>query len=450
MKKLLALMLCVILVAGLFGCGGNGAESETTTKAPDAGNTDTSTPDETTDAVSGEEVTLTVWAWDPSFNISIMNRAADIYMADHSNVKFEVMELAKADVEQKLHTTLASKTTEGLPDIVLIEDYNAQKYLTSYPGAFADVTDSFDFADFAAYKNEILSLDGKMYGIPFDSGVAGMFYRKDILEEAGYTADDLKNITWDEYIEIGKAVKEKTGKAMLGFEKSDGGLMRIMMQSAGQWYFDEQGNSIVSSSEVIKEAIETYKKIVDADIAKPTAGWDEWVGSVNSGEVATITTGVWIVGSVKGGVDQSGSWDVAPVPRLNNSASKNASNLGGSSWYVLNDTPNRDIAIDFMKTVYGSDSEFYQQILMNNGAIGSYLPAFEGDAYATPDEFFGDKAIYQDLSAWASEIPKVNYGSYTYEADSAVMAQMDAYVTGGISLEDMLAAAEAQLANQLQ
>ncbi len=48
--------------------------------------------------------------------------------------------MAKADVEQKLNTVLASRVREGLPSIVLIEDYNAQKYLQAYPGAFADLT----------------------------------------------------------------------------------------------------------------------------------------------------------------------------------------------------------------------------------------------------------------------------------------------------------------------
>ena len=48
-----------------------------------------------------------------------------------------------------------------------------------------------------------------MYGIPFDSGVAAVFYRTDYIEEAGYTAEDMQDLTWDKYIEIGQAVQEK-------------------------------------------------------------------------------------------------------------------------------------------------------------------------------------------------------------------------------------------------
>lgn len=393
---------------------------------------------------------ITVWAWDPSFNIAIMKEAAARYEAINPDIKIDIVEMAKADVEQKLNTVLAAKTTEGLPEIVLIEDYNAQKYLQYYPGSFADLTTKFNYNDFAAYKVGVMTLDGKVYGVPFDSGVVGFFYRSDILSEAGFKAEDLKNITWDQFIEIGKTVKEKTGKYMLGFQNTDGGIMRIMMQSAGKWYFDEEGKPALIGNQALVEAFELYKKIVDSGIAKPTNNWNEWVGTINTGESASVTSGVWIVGSIKAAKDQSGLWDVAPVPRLSTVDSKNASNLGGSSWYILDKSADKDAAIDFMQKIYAGDKDFYQTILINNGAVGTYLPAATGEAYSTPDEFFGGRAIYEDLSAWMKEIPPVDYGIYTYEADAAIMAQMEAVCAGTMTIDDAIKAAEAQLENQIQ
>ena len=55
----------------------------------------------------------------------------------------------------------------------------------------------------------------------FDSGVAALFYRTDLIEQAGYKKEDMQNITWEKYIEIGKAVKAKTGKAMLTIDPND-------------------------------------------------------------------------------------------------------------------------------------------------------------------------------------------------------------------------------------
>ncbi|MDD4573817.1 MAG: extracellular solute-binding protein [Sphaerochaeta sp.] len=393
---------------------------------------------------------IRIWAWDPNFNISIMNEAISRYQAKHPEATFEVVELAKADVEQKLHTNLASRTTQGLPDIVLIEDYNVQKYLTSYPGQFADLTNAFNFNDFVGYKADVMKLDGKYYGVPFDSGVSGFFYRTDLLKKAGFEAKDLENITWNRFADIAKEYKAKTGQYLIANDKSDGGLFRIMLQSAGSWYFDKDGKPALQNNAALKEAMKLYKRFVSEDLALPTNGWNEWVGAFNAGKVASVISGVWIIGSVKAGTNQSGLWAVAPTPRLDLPQSVNASNLGGSSWFVLENGANRDRAIEFMKEIYGGDKTFYQTILINNGAIGSYMPAFSGDAFAAKDSFFGNKAIFSDLSNWASMIPRVNVGQYTYEADAAVMAVMEDYYDNKTTLDQAIMAAERQLKNSIQ
>ncbi len=125
---------------------------------------------------------LTVWCWDPNFNGATMKEAGERYKATHPDVTLNIVDFAKADLEQKLQAQLASGTTEGLPDIVLIEDYGAQKYLQSFPGAFEPLNGKIDYGAFAPYKVELATVDGKTYSLPFDSGVTGLFYRSDYLE----------------------------------------------------------------------------------------------------------------------------------------------------------------------------------------------------------------------------------------------------------------------------
>lgn len=392
---------------------------------------------------------ITIWAWDPNFNIPVMAEAKARYQKVHPKVEIEIVDMAKADVEQKLNTVLASGAREGLPDIVLIEDYNAQKYLQAYPSAFADLTKKINYKDFAEYKTELMTLKRKIYGVPFDSGVSALFYRKDILAEAGFKPSDLNNITWDRFIEIGKIVKEKTGVAMVGFDTADGGTMRIMMQSAGQWYFDAKGDPHIVKNDAIREAFLTYKKLVDSGITKTTSGWNEWVAAFNKGETATVLTGCWIIGSIKAEASQAGLWAVAPTPRLNLKTSVNYSNLGGSSWYITAKSRNRQVAEDFLNATFAADRDLYQKILVEQGAIGSYLPSQNGPAYTEADPFFDGQKVYADFAAWMREIPPVNYGLFTYEADSAMMTVMPDYLAGKINLETALKRAEDQLKNQI-
>ncbi len=426
MKKLLKAILVTVTVATLASCGG--------------GNSGESGKDSSSSGEVGEQK-VTVWAWDPNFNVDIMNNAKARFESNNDNITIEVVEMAKGDLEQLLHTDLASGVKSNLPDIVLIEDYNAQKYLQSYPGSFKDLTNDFNYDDFAEYKVELMKMGDSIYGVPFDSGVTGFFYREDILVEAGYNAADLENLTWDEFINIGLDVKEKTGKALLSFGRNDGGLMRVMMQSAGEWYFNEDGSLNIANNEVLKESLEVYKKIVDGDIIIPTTGWTDWVGAFNSGEASSVSTGAWIIGSVKAAEEQAGLWALAPISRLTNENSINASNLGGSSWYVL-DTDNSETAIKFLQDTFASDVEFYQDILVKNGAIGSYKPAYSGESYMVEDEFFGGQKIYEDLSNSILNIPSINYGLYTYEADAAIMGLIEEFYAGRMTAEEVLLEAE--------
>jgi lactose/L-arabinose transport system substrate-binding protein len=393
---------------------------------------------------------ITVWAWDANFNGATMQQAFDRYKASNPDDTIDIQIFDKAAMEQKLQAQLASGQTTGLPDIVLVEDYRAQKYLLSFPGAFEPLTDKIDYSKFAPYKVEAATVDGQTYSMPFDSGVAGFFYRSDVLAEAGYTAEDLNDITWDRLIEIGQDVKEKTGQILLPIDPNASDLFRIMMQSAGSWYFDADGNVTIADNPVFKSALETYQRILAAGISKPKNGWTEYTGSFTSGDTLGTPTGVWMTATIKASADQSGKWAVASIPRLADiETSVNASNLGGSSWYVLSSAPEKDKAIDFLATIWGADVDFYQDILVNQGAVGTYMAAREGEAYKASDDFFGGTPVWQNWSTWLSEIPGVKYGIFTEEADAAVVAQIPA-ITGGGNIDEIIATIDAQVRQQTQ
>jgi lactose/L-arabinose transport system substrate-binding protein len=392
---------------------------------------------------------ITVWCWDPNFNVAIMKEAGARYAKTHPDVTINVVDFAKTDVEQKLQTGLSAGTGAGLPDIVLIEDYGAQKYLQSFPDAFAPMSGKVDYAGFAPYKVKLMTVGDKVYGMPFDSGVTGMYYRKDYLEAAGFKPEDMQNITWDRYIEIGKQIEAKTGKKMIGIDPNDAGIVRIIMQSAGGWYFDKDGNPAITGNPALKASLETVGKVMSANIYKPAAGWANWVSTFTSGDVATVITGVWITGTIKAQADQSGKWGVAPIPALTIDGATHQSNLGGSSWYVLANSPEKDDAIDFLNETYGKDIDFYQKILTERGAVGSLMAARTGAAYTQADAFFGGANVWQNFSDWLAKIPAVNYGVYTNEVDAAVVAQVPALAKGG-PVDDALQAIEAQVKSQIQ
>ena len=89
--------------------------------------------------------------------------------------------------------------------------------------------------------------------------------------------------------------------------------------------------------------------------------------------------------------------------------------------------------------IFGGDVDFYQKILVGQGAVGTWLKAREGEAYKSSDEFFGGQPVWQNFSTWLAQVPDVNYGIFTSEVDSAISAQLPTIAQGG----DLDAAIEA-------
>ena len=245
-RKILSALLCVAMTATMLaGCGNNSNESTDDTKqeaTDDTATDDAATDDAATDDAAGGNK-LTVWCWDPAFNIFSMEEAGKVYQADHPDFNVEVIETPWEDVQTKLTTAATSGDLSTLPDIILMQDNAFQKNVISYPDAFVDLSDSgIDFSQFSEAKTAYSVIDGKNYGVPFDNGAVIAAYRTDILEQAGFTIDDFTDITWDEYLEKGKTVLEKTGKPLLSCQAGESDVIMMMMQSCGASLFDDEGN----------------------------------------------------------------------------------------------------------------------------------------------------------------------------------------------------------------
>jgi lactose/L-arabinose transport system substrate-binding protein len=106
---------------------------------------------------------------------------------------------------------------------------------------------------------------------------------------------------------------------------------------------------------------------------------------------------------------------VIPTPLVEGVAgAANASNNGGSSWYVFAKSPNKAAAVEFLKSTWASEDpaalEFYNTILKGAGAMGTFLPSRGGSNYTAPDEFFyKSQAVYKDFAAWMENVPVLMY-----------------------------------------
>jgi len=432
-KKLLCAVLTVAMVSSMLaGCGStNKTES-----------TDTSKNTATEEGSSEEDNTLTVWCWDPAFNINAMEKAEAIYQKENPDFKLNIVETPWEDVQTKLTTAATSGQLDTLPDIMLMQDNAFQKNVISYPDTFVDLTGSaVDYTQFAEGKTGFSSVDGKNYGVPFDNGAVIACYRTDILEQAGYTVDDFTDITFSDYLEKGKVVLEKTGKPLLSCIAGESDVIVMMLQSAGGSFFDESGKANIVNNDILKEVMTTYQQMVEAGVLVEVNDWDQYIATINNGTVASAVNGCWIMASVQGAKDQAGNWDITNMPRLDSAATAtNYANQGGSSWAVTSNCKNVDLATDFLSKTFAGSTELYDQIL-ETGAVATYLPAGDSEAYAKTNDFFSGKPVYSKIVEYAGKIPACGTGVYFYEARDAVATAIT-NIIGGSDINTELQTAE--------
>lgn len=424
MKKFMTMLLTVLIVAtSLTGCSGgkNSKNVQTNTK---------------------DGKTLTVWCWDPNFCIYTMKEAEKIYQKENPDFKINFVEIFSNDIETKLATAATTNNLDTLPDILLLQDNSFKKNYSFYPQVFEDLTDSgINFNNFPQSKKSYSLIDGKNYGVPFDTGASVFCVRTDILKQAGYKVEDLKDISWSKFIEIGKNVLKATGKPMLSDMDFAPDLALQMLQSSGGSLFDEKGLPNLEKNDKLKKVINIYKELITSGIMVPVNAWDQYIGTLVNGTVAGTINGCWIVASIESAKDQSGKWALTTIPKLDNvDGATNYSNNGGSTWVVTKSGKNKKLAADFMTKTLGSSVELYETVL-SKGVVGTYIPAGESKAYNVEDAFFGGQKIYSDISSYMSKVPSTPSGAYYYEARDAV-AVVVKNVIAGANVDSELKAAQ--------
>jgi raffinose/stachyose/melibiose transport system substrate-binding protein len=160
-------------------------------------------------AAPAKPVKITWWHISTADNHkALFQKYADDYTAAHPNVTIEITVLENEAFKAKLTTVMQGGTP---PDI--FQSWGGgvmNEYATA--GLLQDINPALD-ADGGAWRKSfaagalgVYSYKGKNYGVPWDMGMIGWWYNKDLFAQAGITAPPA---TWTELIADVKALKAK-------------------------------------------------------------------------------------------------------------------------------------------------------------------------------------------------------------------------------------------------
>ena len=216
-KKLVSmLMVAAMMTTMVAGCGDSGANADSGDgNTPADSGTDSAAaateaaPADDAAAEGGEAVTLkwAIWAQETT---TYWQALADAYMVANPNVTIEMVDLGSADYMTVLATELSGEgsdfdvvTIKDVPGYATLVQKNAILPLDDYISA-----DGVDLTQYAGVTDQV-TVDGKLYELPFRNDFWVLFYNKDIFDAAGvdYPTNDM---TWEEYDALARQVTDTT------------------------------------------------------------------------------------------------------------------------------------------------------------------------------------------------------------------------------------------------
>jgi raffinose/stachyose/melibiose transport system substrate-binding protein len=329
-------------------------------------------------AEGADKVTVTWWHISTAEeHKAVWQKLADEYMAAHPNVNIEITVLENEAFKTKLTTVMQSGEP---PDIfqswgggVMNEYANA--------GLLKDITPDLD-ADGSAWRNTfapgalgVYAYKGQNYGVPWDMGMIGFWYNKDLFAQAGI---DAPPTTWTELIDDVQKLKAAgiTPIALGGGDKWPGMHMwaYLVTRLGGKANFE--GALLRTGSFTDEPFVKAGAMIQELVALEPFqdgflgATYGDEATAMGNSKAAMELMGQWAPAVQKdNSEDKEGIGDALgwfPFPAVEGGAGDPNDAVGGGNGFAIGKNASPE-AIDFVK--YLTTAEAQQALVAINVAI---------------------------------------------------------------------------------
>ncbi|RBP98247.1 ABC transporter substrate-binding protein [Bifidobacterium aemilianum] len=283
---------------------------------------------------------ITVWSWEPS-----MKALARSFEAENPDIRIEIRNTSGYE---NLNTAI--QDGYGMPDVVQLEYHALQQYAIS--GQLRDITDKANgFGNtYTPGTWASVHLNKRIYGLPMDSGPMAFFYNKDVFDQAGVDASQIR--TWDDYYQAAK--KLKAIGVYIAADAGDASFYDAMIWLAGgqPFHTSMDGKTVtvdLHNDPGTKTFTDFWQKMIDEGLVNTrSATWsDGWKRGLGSGTVASVFSGAWMPSMLLSDIPgTAGLWRVGQMPTIDGKPT-NAEN-GGSALGVLQLTRKPEAAFRFV------------------------------------------------------------------------------------------------------
>jgi multiple sugar transport system substrate-binding protein len=365
----------------------------------------------------------------------------------HPEIRTQVISRQYDDHHTAMTTALS--TSGHLPDVIALE--------TSYLGRFSlgSGLEDLSAAPFGAerFKDRFVPFaietarnrEGRIVAMPTDVGPGSLFYRVDLLAQAGLKESDLTR-SWEDYVAAGAQLKARAGAYLIG----DVRLLKDIVVRAGtppgeSQFFDRDGRPQVTSPRFVR-AFELARQVRRQGLDARVEVWfNDWAEMLKRGRLATEMSGGWMAGQMANWVapGTAGKWRVAQLPEGTYCSY-------GGTYYAIprRSAPERKAQAWQLIQELTLDRQRQLDAFRSQDAFPALLAAQDDPFFDQPVPFLGGqhaRVLWRDA---ARRIPVVRMHKQHKFADEVVNGELDNVLEYGKAIEQALADAQALLVHR--
>ncbi len=381
------------------------------------------------------QVTLSYASWDTE-QAPGLRAMLDEFENQNPNIKVE-METTPWD---QYWVKLEAATTGGnMPDVVTMHSSESYKYMSQdvLMGLNEVIEENnIDMSEFTEGLADFYTLEDELYAIPKDASVVGLWYNKEIFDNAGVEYPD-DTWTWETLREAAIELTDESA-GIYGFASHIGtetGYWPFIYQNGGEVFADDNTRSGLNTPEA-QEALAFYRDIALVDHSSPTIQElqdPDKLSRFESGRLAMMVEGNWFApGFLKNEyMVENVSAAVLPKGKIN------ATITNGLGWAASSNTKHPD---EVKKLMTFLASEEANQIQAETGASIPALKGFE-DVWASSSDSIDLSAFGQMLEYG---VPRP-YNKDGLRAEQAEVQIINRILSGSVSVEEGTAQIEQEV-----
>ncbi len=394
MKQLTAGLMAAAMALSMAACGGSAATSSSA-----AADTATSTADSTTSeaaststAASGDA--LRVMIWDTNQQPGLQQIIDEFTAKTGIKVELEVKDW------DSYWTLLEAGASGGdMPDVFWMHSNVSQMYMKN--GMLLKLDDyikgSNGVIDLNNYMPEVTNLytyDGSTYAIPKDYDTIALWYNKTMFDAAGIAYPD-ETWTWDTLYDTAKKLTKADG-SQYGYainpSNDQDGYYNMVYSMGGKILSDDKKTSGYDDPNTLKAMDYVGKLVKDACPDPTTMSETGTEVLMESGTVAMITQGSWMVNAFKANDYMTKNCGVAILP-YDATTGVRASLCNGLGWAASANTKRPDDCWQLLQW-FGS-----KEMQLKQAQLGVTMSAYlnTSDAWVSNTDVF-DLKPYLDMT----------------------------------------------------